>query len=273
MAQRPRPLHSLQLAVFTAASVLGGWGCAGPGAATIQEKQVSSAAGGLRKTADTSLINEGGPVFEQPRSGGGAGLINEGGPVYALPGEVVTPVYFRGNRADLIITAERPGGVRVDAVPLARVDGEGRFTLVVPRGEKAFFASTVFPHGEMVVRMRSLVQPGPDARIVLDPLETLVAARISRSFQLGHQVNLDGLSDPTRKLIGSFRAAIPAPELARVQLVGSNLDLARELNSLAGTRPHLDYDLNAWEDQLLGLPLRANPEAPSPGEPGSEPPK
>lgn len=266
--------HSLRHGLSAALGLLAAWGCAAPASnPTIAETQVSAAGGSVRRTADARLINEGGPVFEQPKAPEGARLINEGGPVYAIPGEVVPPVYFRGGRADLIVTAERLGGVRVDAVPIARVDANGRFTLEVPQGEKAFFASTVFPQDEMVVRMRALVQPGTDATIVLDPLETLAAAKISRSFQLGHDVDLDALAPPTRQLISNFRAELPADEVNRVQLTGSNLDLARELNSLAGTRPNLDYALNAWEDRLGSLPMRRNPQGSGTDVPAGEPPK
>ncbi|MEB3327706.1 MAG: hypothetical protein VKQ33_00565 [Candidatus Sericytochromatia bacterium] len=251
-----------------AACLVAGASCAAPPPASITPQQQGSIAAGsaVLRSVDARLIDEGGPVYAGPAAGDGARLINEGGPVYAIPGEVVVPTYFRGNLQALTVTAERLGGARVEGIPPTTVAADGSFTLLVPQGEEPFFASTVFPHDELLVRLRTLVQVSPDARVALDPLATLVAARISRTWQQGHDVDLRQLAAPTATLISNMRAALPASELNRVTLTGSNLDLARELSALAGLRPDLDYALNAWEDQLSAFPLRH-------GDPAAPPPK
>ncbi|MEB3220495.1 MAG: hypothetical protein VKS61_00305 [Candidatus Sericytochromatia bacterium] len=257
-------------------SLAGAASCATPQAPTITTQSQGSVPPGTAvvRPAETRLIDEGGPVYAKPlppAGAEGARLINEGGPVYVIPGEIVVPTYFKGDRTELTVTAERLGGARVEAVVPAKVGADGRFSLVVPQGERAFFASTVFPQDELLVRLRTLVQPGADTRVVLDPLATLVTARISRTWLQGHELDLDRLAQPTAELISNLRAALPAAELNRVPLTGSNLDLARELSSLAGKRPDLDYALNAWEDKLTAFPLRPPegalpPAGPTPGD-------
>jgi hypothetical protein len=246
-----------------AACLVAAAGCAAPPPPTITTQQQGSVATGsaVLRSADARLIDEGGPVYAKPSTGEGARLINEGGPVYAIPGEVAVPTYFKGDPKELTITAERLGGARVEGIPAAKVEADGRFTLLVPKGEGPFFASTVFTHDELLVRLRTLVQPGPDARVALDPLATLVAARISRTWLQGHDVDLQQLADPTAELVAKLRAALPASEVNRVPLTGSNLDLARELSALAALRPDLDYALNAWEDRLSAFPMRQGDHA------------
>ncbi|MEB3196584.1 MAG: hypothetical protein VKP62_05210 [Candidatus Sericytochromatia bacterium] len=237
--------------------------------------RVGSLSGPPRRGVEASLINEGGPVFAEvpvpAPTGAVAPLINEGGPVFAVPGRVVLPAYFRGRPADLNVSAEQLGGAKIASVRPASVQSDGRFELLVPRGEGAFMATTVFAQDEYLIRMRSLVKPEEGQRITIDSTSTLVTAKLGQAYQRGLSLNLDTLNDSTQALISNLRAGIPAAEWQRVQLDGDNLHLGRALNAVTSLRPELQTQVEAWEDVLNSQPMR--PKAVSAPEPGGPQPK
>lgn len=212
----------------------------------------------LKRPADAGLINEGGPVFAAPPTtvDPGATLINEGGPVFALPGEVVFPSYFRGNPTQLSVTAEQLGGSRITTILPAPLREDGKFTLRVPKDAAAFMATTVFTQDEYLFRMRTVVKPVEGGSILIDPTSTLVSAKLGQAYQRGLQLDLNKLAGPTIELTDNLRFGIHAEEWGRVQLDGDNLSLARALAALTSLRPHLEVQVNAWDDMINEQPWR-----------------
>lgn len=212
----------------------------------------------LKRPADAGLINEGGPVFDAPPPPveNTATLINEGGPVFALPGEVVFPTYFRGNPAQLTVAAEQLGGSRIAAIAPAPVHADGKFVLRVPKDADAFMATTVFTQDEYLFRMRTVVKPVEGGSILIDPTSTLVSAKLGQAYQRGMQLDLNKLAGPTIGLTDNLRFGIHAEEWGRVQLDGDNLSLARALAALTSLRPHLEVQVNAWDDLINEQPWR-----------------
>jgi hypothetical protein len=224
------------------------------------EGRMSAARAGssLKRPMDASLINEGGPVFDAPPvpTDNGNTLINEGGPVFAIPGEVIFPSYFRGDRTQLVILAEQLGGDRVNGIAPAPLQEDGTFTLRVPKDTGAFMASTVFIQDEYLFRMRSVVKPVEGGSILIDPTSTLVSAKLGQAYQRGLLLDLNKLAGPTIELTDNLRFSIPGEEWGRVQLDGDNLSLARALTALTSLRPQLETQVNAWDDLINEQPLR-----------------
>lgn len=205
-----------------------------------------------------------------------ATLINEGGPVFALPGELRMPVYFRGEKQDLVVRAERLEGGPFAKVAPASVAPDGRFVLSVPENGTLFFATTEFTQDDGVYRMRALAQASRGRTIIVDTAGTLVGAKIALAAQKRPLSDLNALQ--TASLIEQVSNTLQ-PALDRVQLNQSDEDLSETLTALTLPDRDLAYHLLAWEQNLVRhavpwpLPSpTASPTAPPSMEPAVEQP-
>lgn len=199
-------------------------------------------------------------------------LINEGGPVFAMPGEVLLLAGTPGLEG-MKVTAERVDGSKVLSVPTAPIAADGSFDLRGPMSTGVFFATTVVEDQDAVYRMRALVRPENDKKIVIDTASSLIAADIIQASKRHQKAELGGIFDRTAQLTTRIREAVPADQMRGVGLSGSNDALVGQLHALTSAQPALYAELVAWEEMLHGGgTAEAGPQATAGGAAENQPP-
>lgn len=183
-------------------------------------------------------------------------LINEGGPVFAMPGEVKIPGYM-GRKDDVQVTGERLNGSAVLGISSANADADGVFELRVPANAGLFFATSVITHDDTLHRIRTLVRPEDGRSIRIDAAATLVASKVMLASKRHKMAELGALYDQTAELTTFLRENVPAEDLGLIWLDRPNQELAMALDGLAMRLPELQTRLRAWEQALYSDSLPA----------------
>lgn len=241
----------------------------------------------------SSLINEGGPVFNKPPDGstgagivseGGTNLINEGGPVFNNPtgesqfqidGQVLTPHYYTGGVNGLTVTAEHLNGVTFPDVAASQVLPGGYFTIKGPATDKYFFASASFNFEDTTHTVRALAQAASTDKLVIDTASSLVAAKVSLVAQRRQLFNID--YQETQDLTDQVRAKVGG-KLESVRLDVAAQELSNALDVLASKDDALQTRLKQWQytlDPTFGAstpaPMTQTSPAPTAGSPSPIP--
>lgn len=272
--------------------------CALTGCHTTPTTQPDEGTVATRTTS--SLINEGGPVFNQGggSTGGdilshnGGSLINEGGPVFDQPpaadefqleGQITTPRYYTGAVQDLAVSSERLDGVDFPDVAASAVQPDGSFKMRGKATGKYFFASASFTFEDTPHTIRALAKAdNTGSKLVLDTASTLLAAKIALAEQKRHLYTID--FQETTDLTNLVRGRI-GDKLDNVRLDVADTELSDALNLLDSANADLSARILRWEFTLdptlqgtpapMALPTAnatARPLDPTPSPSASESP-